>query len=150
VNAIRDASIDGGASNGIMAQWHLFCPNLTYGNVLCQSSKRSVKMTKRHAPRKRLSADALFRNIRQSFQDVADPRTGDATITLPDALMSGLAMFALKDPSMLAFDQRRQADEKNLQMIFGMDNVPCDTRMREILDPVDPEHLRPAFRNVFT
>jgi hypothetical protein len=51
---------------------------------------------------------------------------------------------------MLAFDQRRQADEKNLQMIFGMDNVPCDTRMREILDPVDPEHLRPAFRNVFT
>jgi hypothetical protein len=107
-------------------------------------------MTKRHAPRKRLSADALFRNIRQSFQEVGDPRTGDATITLPDALMSGLAMFALKDPSMLAFDQRRQADEKNLQMIFRMDNVPCDTRMREILDPVDPEHLRPAFRNVFT
>lgn len=107
-------------------------------------------MTKRHSPRKQLSADALFRNIRQSFQDVADPRTGDATVTLPDALMSGLAMFALKDPSMLAFDQRRQADEKNLQMIFRMVNIPCDTRMREILDPVDPEHLRPAFRNVFT
>jgi hypothetical protein len=107
-------------------------------------------MTKRHAPRKQLSADALFCSIRQSFRDVADPRTGDATISLSDALMSGLAMFALKDPSMLAFDQRRQADEKNLQMIFGMENVPCDTRMREILDPVDPEHLRPAFRNVFT
>ncbi len=107
-------------------------------------------MSKRDAPRKQLSADALFRGIRQSFQDVADPRTGDPTISLSDALMSGLAMFALKDPSMLAFDQRRQADEKNLRMIFGMENVPCDTRMREILDPVDPEHLRPAFRNVFT
>ena len=107
-------------------------------------------MTKKHAPRKHLSADALFRNIQESFQNVDDPRTGEATITLSDALMSGLAMFALKDPSMLAFDQRRQADEKNLQMIFGMDNVPCDTRMREILDPVDPEHLRPAFQNVFT
>ncbi len=107
-------------------------------------------MTKTPAPRKQLSADALFRTIRQSFQDVPDPRTGDPTITLPDVLMSGLAMFALKDPSMLAFDQRRQADEKNLQMIFRMENVPCDTRMREILDPVDPEHLRPAFRNVFT
>lgn len=106
--------------------------------------------TKRNAPRKRLSADALFDGIQRSFQDVADPRTGNATISLPDALMSGLAVFALKDPSLLAFDQRRQADEKNLQMIFGMENVPCDTRMREILDPVDPEHLRPAFRNVFT
>jgi hypothetical protein len=51
---------------------------------------------------------------------------------------------------MLAFDQRRQADEKNLQMIFRMQNVPCDTSMREILDPIDPEQLRPAFRNIFT
>ncbi len=107
-------------------------------------------MTKTPAPRKQLSADALFRDIRQFFQGVADPRTGNATITLADALMSGFAMFALKDPSMLAFDERRQADEKNLQMIFGMGNVPCDTHMRELLDPVAPEHLRPAFSNVFT
>ena len=107
-------------------------------------------MAKRRAPRKQLSADALFRSIRQSSQDVADPRTGEAVVTLPDALMSGLAMFALQDPFMLAFDQRRQADEKNLKTIFHMTNVPCDTRMREIPDPVDPEHLRPAFRNVFT
>ena len=56
----------------------------------------------------------------------------------------------LKDPSLLAFDQRRQQDEKNLQLIFGMDKVPCDTRMREILDPVNFEQLRPAFREVFS
>jgi len=107
-------------------------------------------MTKTPAPRKRLSADALFRNIHWAFQDIRDPRTGKPSISLPDALMSGLAMFALKDPSMLAFDQRRQLDEKSLQMIFHVDKVPCDTRMREILDPVNPEDLRPVFSNVFT
>ncbi len=107
-------------------------------------------MTKTLSPRKHLSADALFRNLHQSFQHIPDPRTGTPTISLADTLMSGLAMFALKDPSMLAFDQRRQKDEKNLQMIFHMQNVPCDTRMREILDPVDWEQLRPAFRNVFS
>jgi hypothetical protein len=107
-------------------------------------------MTKTPTPRKRLSADALFRNIHQSFHHVPDPRPANPTISLPDALMSGLAMFALKDPSMLAFDQRRQLDEKSLQMIFHVENVPCDTRMREILDPVDPEDLRSAFSNVFT
>jgi hypothetical protein len=69
---------------------------------------------------------------------------------LPDALMSGLAMFALKDPSMLAFDERRQRDEMNLRMIFHLKHVPADTTMRETLDPVEPEQLRPAFRNVFT
>jgi hypothetical protein len=37
-----------------------------------------------------------------------------------------------------------------LRTIFHVEHVPCDTRLREILDPVDPEQLRPAFRNVFT
>ena len=107
-------------------------------------------MTKRPASRKHLSADALFRNIRESFQHIPDPRTGEPEISLPDAAMSGLAMFAFKDPSLLAFDQRRQQDEENLRMIFHMQHVPCDTRLREILDPVDPEQFRPAFGNVFT
>lgn len=102
------------------------------------------------APRKHLSADALFRVLHQAFEDIPDPRTGSPTITLSDALMSGLAMFALKDPSMLAFDQRRQRDAKNLQVTFHIQHVPCDTRMREILDPLDWEQLRPAFREVFT
>lgn len=101
-------------------------------------------------PRKHLSADALFRTLRQSFQHIPDPRRGTGTISLPDALMSGLAMFALKDPSMLAFDQRRQHDQENLQSIFHIQNVPCDTRMREILDLVDWEQLRPAFGDVFS
>ncbi len=71
-------------------------------------------------------------------------------LSLAYRLMSGLAMFALKEPSLLAFDQRRQQDEQNLRMIFHMEHVPCHTRLREILDPVVPEQLRPAFRNVFT
>ena len=107
-------------------------------------------MAKLPASRKYLSADALFGNIRESFQDVLDPRTGTPSVSLPDALMSGLAVFAFKDPSLLAFDQRRQKDEKNLRMIFHIEHVPCDSRMREILDPVAPEQIRSAFRNVFT
>jgi len=102
------------------------------------------------AIRKNLSADALFQVLRQAFQHVSDPRTGNPTISVGDALMSGVAMFTLKDPSLLAFDQRRQLDEKNLQMIFGIQHVPCDTRLREILDPMDWEQLRPAFREVFS
>jgi hypothetical protein len=37
-----------------------------------------------------------------------------------------------------------------LQMIFHMQDVPADTTMRETLDPLDDEQLRPAFRNIFT
>jgi Transposase DDE domain len=102
-----------------------------------------------HAPhvRKHLSADALFDLLRTGFAAIADHRSGDTDISLPDALMSAFAMFALKSPSLLAFDKERT--EGNLQRVYGIERVPCDTAMREILDPVEPESLRPQFKHVF-
>src|SRR2546422_8459180 len=62
-------------------------------------------------------------------------------------MMSAFAMFSLNSPSLLAFDKQRA--EGNLRTIYGMAGVPCDTRMREILDPMSPEALRPLFKSVF-
>jgi len=61
--------------------------------------------------------------------------------------MSAFAMFSLKAPSLLSFDKQRA--EGNLKTIYGIDRVPCDTRMRERLDPVAPESLRHSFKLVF-
>ena len=97
--------------------------------------------------RKHLSADALFRLIHNDFARFPDDRVGDTEIALADALMSALAMFSLKAPSLLAFDKERA--EGNLHTIYGIERVPCDTRMREILDPISPKWLRPAFKSVF-
>jgi Transposase DDE domain len=103
--------------------------------------------TRAPAVRKHLSADALFSRLRTGFSAIADHRLGTPKIPLPDALMSAFAMFSLKSPSLLAFDDERK--EGNLQQVYGIGQVPCDTRMREILDPVDPESLRPLFKSVF-
>ena len=97
--------------------------------------------------RKHLSADALFRLVRSGFAHIPDQRCGDVDISLTDAFMSAFAMFSLKSPSLLAFDKERA--EGNLGTIYGIGRVPCDTRMREILDPVFPESLRPVFKSVF-
>ncbi len=94
--------------------------------------------------RQELSADGLLRRMRQGFGRIADRRPMNVAIALPDALMSGLALFALKDPSLLAFDERRAAPE-NLRQVFGIETVPSDTQMRKILDDVAPEELRPLF-----
>ena len=99
------------------------------------------------AVRKHLSADALFGLLRTGFADIADPRLGKPDISLTDALMAAFAMFSLKAPSLLAFDQERT--EGNLQRVYGLQRVPCDTAMREILDPVTPKYLRPLFRDIF-
>jgi hypothetical protein len=87
--------------------------------------------------RKHLSADALFRMVRSGFATIPDDRGGETEISLTDALMSAFAMFSLKSPSLLAFDKQRV--EGNLGTIYGIGHVPCDTQMRERLDPVSPE-----------
>src|SRR5262247_2502079 len=96
--------------------------------------------------RKHLSADALFRLVHSDFTRLPDYRVGDTDISLADALMSAFAMFSLKAPSLLAFDKERA--EGNLHTIYGIERVPCDTRMREILDPLSPKWLRPGFKSV--
>jgi hypothetical protein len=97
--------------------------------------------------RKYLSADALFGLVRSGFADIPAFRPSETDISLTDALMSAFAMFSLKAPSLLAFDKERT--EGNLASIYGIARVPCDTHMREMLDPVSPASLRPLFKSVF-
>jgi hypothetical protein len=97
--------------------------------------------------RKHLSADALFSVVRSGFAAIPDYRLSDTEISLTNALMSAFALFSLKSPSLLAFDKHRI--EGNLGTIYAIDRVPCDTQMREILDPVSPESVRPLFKRVF-
>jgi hypothetical protein len=106
-------------------------------------------MTEQSPPyrlRKHLHFDALIRLARQCFAKIADPRRCPQ-FSLLDTLMAGLALFCLKDPSLLAFQER--ARDPNLRSVFGLAAIPSDTQMRQILDEVDPLHLRPLFKEIF-
>jgi hypothetical protein len=96
-----------------------------------------------------LSGDSLFQLIRSRFDTLSDPRAREVEIPLGDALMSAFAMFSLKDPSLLAFDQRRRNPQDNFRTLYGITHVPSDTQMRSLLDPLDPTELRPVFRDFF-
>ncbi len=107
------------------------------------NSFRNIKM------RVHLNADALFARIRKDFDQVPDHRASNSTIPLADALMSGFAMFSLKDQSLLAFDERKQDDPDSLHTVYGVGQIPCDSQMRQILDQVLPVYLRRPFRSIF-
>src|SRR3954453_21733689 len=96
--------------------------------------------------RRHLHFDALLQRVRSRFEKVPDSRRCPA-FSLADTLMAGLALFSLKDPSLLAF-QRRTLDH-NLRSVFGLQAIPSDTQLRCILDDVDPEQVRPAFKEIF-
>jgi len=99
--------------------------------------------------RQGLCADALFRLIRERCERLPDARAVPANISLAHALLSAFAMFSLKDPSLLAFDERRRDPSDNFRTVYGIECVPCDSQMRTILDPIDPAKLRPLFQDVF-
>ncbi len=106
-----------------------------------------LKIPTKHAIRSCLDMDAQLATLRHGFESLPDPRRREGQIPLADVLMSGYAMFALKDGSLLAFDERRRLGADNLQRIFGITQIPCDTQMRSVLDPLDPELFRPFFRS---
>src|SRR5262249_482869 len=96
--------------------------------------------------RRHLHFDALVALARRRFEALPEQRRCPQ-FSLADALMAGLALFCLKDPSLLAFCRR--AVDRNLRTVFGLSAVPSDTQMRAILDDVHPDQLRPVFRDVF-
>ena len=96
--------------------------------------------------RKHLSFDPLISEIRNRAEQLPDARSRQDEFSVADAVMSGLAMFSLKDPSLLAFQERR--NDENMKSLYRISQVPSDTQMREILDPLQPDMLRPMFNDV--
>ena len=99
--------------------------------------------------RQGLCADALFKLIRERCERLPDTRAVPVEISLADALLSAFAMFSLKDPSLLAFDQRRQDPSDNFRTVYGIDRVPCDSQMRRCAQSSTqsiPPHCGPCFR----
>lgn len=73
--------------------------------------------------------------------------TYQAKISLANFILSGLAIFSLKYPSLLQYDEDRSNPIRryNLKSLFHIDEIPSDTTMRERLDEPDPSELRPLY-----
>ena len=92
----------------------------------------------------------IFSGITKSAEKPLEGRP--VTFSLPDCLMSGLALFALKFPSLLKFekDSKNISIKNNLKILYGIDTVPSDTQMRKRLDDVDFKELRKPFKKIFS
>ena len=101
---------------------------------------------------KLLSKKGLLETIQKSFRTLKNNgKHKDLKISPFDCLMSATAMFNLKSPSLLAFDQATKEEPlcQNLKNLYGVEHVPCDTYMREMLDEVDPQALRQSYLAIF-
>lgn len=70
--------------------------------------------------RNQLSAPGLLNEVRRYFEQIPDNAVN--AIPLVEYLMSGLALFAFKYPSLLQFDKERRVDttQLNLKALYGI------------------------------
>ena len=96
-----------------------------------------------------ISYDSLYSRCRAFYGGLKDWRRANISIKLPDFLMSAMAMFSLKYPSLLSLDRgRTQKEELNLKKMFGIKTIPSDSSMRETLDEISPSDIQPLFGQI--
>jgi hypothetical protein len=103
-------------------------------------------------PLKSLTFEA-FRDLLVSvFRQIPDPRDERRlTWEMPAVLMSAFAMFFFQHPSLLEYQRRmkKKSGRSNLERVFGIEDLPSDTQMREILDGAPIEPLLSVLSEVF-
>lgn len=101
--------------------------------------------------RKHLSTDGLHKAVSNSLRKENLLECRKSNISWHDCIMSGLAVFGLKFPSLLQFEQQKKEGiiSRNLKNLYRVQKVPSDTCMRERLDKLSPVNLRRSFRTIF-
>jgi hypothetical protein len=100
-----------------------------------------------------LSAESLIKTVSICSKNILDETTRNKPqISLHDNILSAIAIFKLKYPSLLQFDNDRQdpAHAHNLKTLFHVDQAPSDTALRERLDLLEPHKLRKIFSTLFS
>jgi len=99
-----------------------------------------------------LSFDRLRSMLVATVTHLPDHRTRPNRIyEMADAALGAFAVFFVQSPSFLAHqrDMQRVRGQNNAQSLLGIAQVPSDGQIRNLLDPIAPEHLVPPFWRVF-
>jgi len=103
--------------------------------------------------KKHLNFNSLRQSLSNHLLNIDDPRRqGSCDFTLHDAVMSGFACMYFQDPSLAQFQRHMEEGQhqNNLRTLFGVEQIPKDSQLRDIVDRVESENLRPIFTDLFT
>ena len=97
----------------------------------------------------KVTYDSLIKEIYSFFNTIRDPRNRSINYSFVDYLMSGFAMFSLKYPSLLQFENQSDNEKSNLRSMFRISSLCSDAQMRKVLDKVDHRELKMMFCSLF-
>ena len=103
---------------------------------------------------KHFNAKNLISKISECFDNVKDHRKNQCVIPFENFLKSAFAMMHQKYDSLLGFDNERVDKIRchNLEKMYYVKDgkVPSDSRMREVVDGINPADIRKPFKELFS
>src|SRR3990167_1634280 len=101
-------------------------------------------MAARLVEKEHFSAKGLIQKVKEP---PTDTQGRPKEISITDCLTSALAIFKMKFPSLLQFEEEKQKEhiKQNLINLFGLENIPCDTYIDLLSPNVRSGHRTPRF-----
>ena len=94
----------------------------------------------------------LLSMLRAELDDLPDERkpSNNTKYTVEEALLSAFSVFLMQSKSFLDHQRlmKSQKGRDNLASLFGIENIPCDNQIRNLLDPVPASTVLAVFRSV--
>ncbi len=89
----------------------------------------------------------LIEYLRSVVERFPDERTGDTTYSMADAALGAFSVFFTQSPSFLDFQRTLQVAKgcNNAVSLFGIEQIPSDNQIRNLLDPVPPSAVLTVF-----
>ncbi|HEY4849124.1 MAG TPA: ISNCY family transposase [Methylocella sp.] len=94
---------------------------------------------------------SLLAGLRAVCAGFPDPRKGRrGNIAMADFGLSAFALFFMQSASFLAFQRGLEKGQgrSNCQTLFGIEKIPSDNYIRDMLDAADPALLQPCFERM--
>lgn len=96
---------------------------------------------------------AMLGSLKGRLEKIPEHRTGKNRIyKLKDAGLAAFSVFFMQCPSFLAYqrDMQRRKGHNNAEALFGVERIPSDGQIRNLLDPVDPVQLGEIFWGIYS
>lgn len=97
-----------------------------------------------------LSLDKIMYQLQESWQNLPDYRkpNNNTRYEISDAALSAFSVFFMQSNSFLAHqrDMHKRKGKENVATLFEVQRIPSDNQIRNLLDPIKPEHFHADFK----
>lgn len=96
--------------------------------------------------------DFLVDTLSSNTDKIKDSRRqrSDLKYRLKDIILSAFAVFYFQSSSWLGFQRNMQSlkGSSNCQTMFGIENIPTDNHIRNVLDTISPNDFKPVYDSI--